>query len=201
MFYGLADLKLYSGRERNFNDLPVNQFREELLVKGDIETVTRYLGSKSINNEILNIRLSKSTRWDYYMLPLEYHEDETEMKYCIFAVSRPEDISAVKALQKSRPVPRDPNAPRFEFRGIVTKMSLELRKLITDQLWDIYDDWDVDIYTHANVNKYIVPYTIYVRTGMEGGLITVIIGVALMAAGTVLLAVLWVKTNRKKNMY
>lgn len=200
VFFGLGWYTKYSAPERDFNNLSSGDFLNDMLVKGDIEAVTGSLGSQSINNEVLGIRVSKATAWNYYVLPLEYHEDKTQRKYCAIAVSRAEDIQAVEALLKDAPVPRDPNAPRFEFRGITMNMNIDVRTSLSKYLWNIYDT-DFNIYNHANVSRYIVPYTIYVRSGNEGGIKPIIIGAAIVLTGGILLTVLFVNTYRKNNMY
>lgn len=200
LFFGIAEFKLYSGRERDFNSLKANEFREELLVKGDIETVTSMLGSRSIENHLFDIKVSNSSAWYFYALPLEYQENKEDQKYCVIAVNKPEDIKAVQALLKNSPVPRDQNAPRFEFRGIVTKMRIDVYQQLTQSLWSTYDT-EFNSFTHKSVKQNIVEYTIYVRTGAEGGIKTIIIGAAIMVAGGVPLALFCAKIYRKKNMY
>lgn len=200
LFFGVSGYVKYSGRERNFNNLKDGELLNDMLVKGDIETVTYYLGSQSIDNEVFGMSVSDSSAWYYYALPLEYHEDKEQQKYCVIAVSEAEDIKAVEALLKSFPVPRDPNAPRFEFRGIVMNMNIDVHALLSEYLWEIYDTY-FNIYTHANVSRYISPYTIYVRNGKAGGIKPIIIGAAILIAGGVLLTLLCVNTYRKKHMY
>lgn len=200
VFFGIGGYMKYSGPERNFNNLRSGEILNDMLLKGDIEAVTGKLGSKHINNEAFGIRVSKASSWNYYVLPLEYHEDKQQQKYCVIAVSKAEDIKAVEALLKKRPAPRDPNAPRFEFRGITMNMNIDVHGWLSEYLWEIYDT-DFNIHTHANVDRYIVPYTIYVRSGEEGGIMPIIIGAAAILVGGILLTVICVKTYRKKHMY
>lgn len=199
-FFGISGYVRYSGPERNFAYLGGGDFSNNMLIKGEIEAVTRKLGTRRINNEAFGTNVSTSSFWSYYVLPIVYSEDKEQRKYAVFAVSRNKDVKAVEALLTPRPAPSDPNAPRFEFHGIAISMDIDIRTRLSEYLWDIYDT-DFNFYTHANVDRYIVPYTIYVRTGDMGGLKPIIIGAALILAGGGLLTLLLVKDHRKKNMY
>lgn len=198
-FFGVGDYTLYSGTERNFNYLSNGELHNKLLVKGDIELVTKELGTERVAPEFLGMPIGKTQTRKYYALPLGYSADKDTQQYCVIAVTGDEDISAVDALLKSSPAPRDPNAPRFEFRGIVMDLTTSVSERLYEYLWGIYDT-DFNFYSHHNVKRNIVPYIIFVRTTEDGGFAPIIIGVAVMLAGGALMTLLAVNTYRKNRL-
>lgn len=199
-YFGINGYFKYSGRERDFNSLKGGDLHDDMLVKGEIPAVTAKLGKTSIDNDVFGIPVSKASAWHYYVYPLEYDNDITKRKYCVFAVSMPKDIAAADALITDKPDAVDPNKPRFEFRGIVIDINYDVHAKLTQYLWNIYDT-DFNIHAHANVSRYIEPYTIYVRTDGAGGIKPIIIGAAMVLAGGVLLIVLCVATYRKNHRF
>lgn len=192
-YFGVNGYLKYSGRERDFNRLKGGDLHDDMLVKGEISSVSHFLGRVSINNEAFGIQVSKAYAWHYYVYPLVYDEDKEKRKYCVFAVSDPKDIAAVEALLKNGGEP-------FKFRGIVMDINYDANEQLTHYLWDIYDT-DFNIHAHANVRKYIVPYTIYVRSDSAGGIKPIIIGAATVVVGGVLLIILSVNTYRKNHRF
>lgn len=199
-FFGISGYVRYSGPEHYFGYLKSGDIVNDMLLKGEIETVTGRLGTRSIKNEAFGIQVSSSLNWHYYVLPFGYSADKMQQKYCVFAVTKNEDVKAVEDLLKPLPAPSGPNAPRFEFHGIAMSMDADIHARLSEYLWETYDT-DFNIYNHAKVDRYIVPYTIYVRTGADGGLAPIIIGASLVLAGGGLLTLISVKTYRKNHMY
>lgn len=192
-YFGVSGYFKYTGRERDFNMLKSGDFHDNMLVKGYVSSMGKDLGRIDIDNEAFGFEVSKASAWHYYVYPLQYDEDIQKRKYCVFAVSDPKDIKAVNALLENGGEP-------FEFRGIVMDINYDANKWLTHYLWDIYDT-DFNIYAHANVRKYIVPYTIYVRSGNAGDIKPIIIGAATVVVGGVLLIILSVNTYRKNHRF
>lgn len=193
-YFGVNGYFKYTGRERDFNFLKSADFHDDMLVKGEINTVIGKLPLKmSIDNEAFGFEVSKASAWHYYVYPLVYDADIENCRYCVFAVSDPKDIAAVNALLKNGGEP-------FEFRGIVMDINYEANEQLTQYLWEIYDT-DFNIYAHASVRKYIVPYTIYVRSGNAGEIKPIIVGAATLLAGGVGLIILCVNTYRKNHRF
>ncbi|MDE6733415.1 MAG: hypothetical protein K2J77_11130 [Oscillospiraceae bacterium] len=197
-YFGVNGYIKYTGRERDFSLLKGGDLHDNMLVKGEISSVMAEIGRMSIDNEAFGFQVSKATAWHYYVYPLEYDNDITKCRYCVFAVSDPKDIAAVNALITDNP--GSPNGDAFEFRGIVMDINYEANERLTHYLWDIYDT-DFNIYAHANVRKYIVPYTIYVRSDSAGEIKPIIIGAAMVLVGGVGLIILWVNTYRKNHRF
>lgn len=193
-YFGVNGYLKYTGRERDFSLLKGGDFHDNMLVKGEINTVIEKLPFKmSIDNEAFGFEVSKASAWYYYVYPVEYDNDIEKCRYCVFAVSDPKDIAAVEALLKNGGEP-------FKFRGIVMDINYDANEQLTHYLWDIYDT-DFNIHAHANVRRYIVPYTIYVRSGSAGEIKPIIIGAATVVVGGVLLIILSVNTYRKNHRF
>lgn len=192
-YFGVNGYLKYTGRERDFSRLKGGDLHDNMLVKGEISSVMAWLGKMDIDNEAFGFTVSKASAWHYYVYPLVYDEDKENRRYCVFAVSDPKDIAAVEALLEKGGEP-------FEFRGIVMDINYDANERLTHYLWDIYDT-DFNIHAHANVRKYIVPYTIYVRSGSAGEIKPIIIGAATVVVGGVLLIILSVNTYRKNHRF
>ena len=209
VIYGVERYMLYSGTERDFNMMSASELQSDLNVKGNIETVTRRLYTESVASEIMGITVGKAKRY-YYVMPIGYEEDFDDQQYCVIAVSSPDDITAVEKLMKNKPAPLDPNAPRFEFRGIALDMSNEVYQRFKTYLEDEYTDDEVgvgefdihDIIFGANVDHNLVPYVIYVKSkNDENFMLPVSIGGACIVLGVGLFILLAINTYRKKHMY
>lgn len=197
-YFGVNGYFKYSGRERDFNTLKGGDLHDDMLVKGEITSVSKWLGKVDINNEAFGIQVSKANAWHYYAYPLQYDEDIEKRKYCVFAVSDPKDIAAVEALLTGNP--DSPTGSAFQFRGIAVDINFDANERLTSYLWDIYDT-DYNVYAHANVRRYIEPYTIYVRSGSAGEVKPIIIGAAMILVGGVLLIILGVNTYRRNHRF
>ena len=191
---------LYSGTERDFNKMSAGELQPKLNVKGNIETVTAMICSETVTSDIFGIPISKADRY-YYAMPIGYQENPKEQQYCVIAVSSPNDVSAVEKLMKDVPVPLDPNAPRFEFRGMALDMPRSIYTKFQDYLYEIYDT-DFNIYAHANVSHNLVPYIIFVKGKNDNNLLAPIIaGGACAVICAVLFILMAVRTYKKIHMY
>lgn len=198
-FYGMKQYMLYSGAERDFNYMSAGELQSKLNVKGNVETVTSLLDTEYTSSDFLGIPIKAGER-KYYALPIGYQEEKKYQQYCVIAVTKNEDIEAIEKLLKGAPTPLDPNAPRFEFRGIVIDITEDMLKRLTNYLWDVYDT-EFDIY-HKNVKKNIVPYVIFVKNGGEDNyLLPIIAGGAIAVIGAGLFVLLAINTYRRKHMY
>lgn len=192
--YGTILYTLYSGSERNFNNMSAGELQPKLNVKGDVETVTKMLYSEHVTSDILGIPVGSANRY-YYVMPIGYQEDPKQQQYCVIAVSDPDNVAAIDKLMKNGPVPRDPNAPRFEFRGIALDMSTKVYAKFEDYLHEIY-------FVNANVSHNLVPYIIFVKGEIDDNFLPPIIaGGACAVIGAVLFILLAVKTYKRKHMY
>ena len=201
IYFGTVDYMLYSGPTRNFNYMADGDLRSNMLIEGDIETVVQLIGTEHVSHEILGIPIGKSTMRYYYALPLTYHIDLDRQRYCVIAVNGEDNKKALDALLKNRPVDRDPNAPRFEFKALVMDMLPSTYQELTNYLHTVYDT-DFNIYNHKNVKKNIVQYTIYVQSNDEkGGVMPIIVGAAMILGGIALTVLLAVATYRKNHRY
>lgn len=195
-YFGINGFVKYSRREHDFNSLKGGDLHDDLLVKGSVSTMGEWLFRTSIDNDVFGIPVSRASYWNYYVYPFQDDEDKTKRKYCVFAVSMPEDIEAVNALMND-----GANAEPFEFHGISISMNHEVYQSLTARLWETYDDPLFSIHAHANVSRYIEPYTIYVRTADSGGIKPVIIGAAILLAGGAALTIYCVGIYRKAHRY
>lgn len=192
-YFGVNGYFKYAGRERDFSLLKSGELHDDMLVKGEISSVMAEIGRTSIDNEAFGFEVAKASAWHYYVYPLVNDADIENCRYCVFAVSEPKDIAAVDALLKNGGEP-------FEFSGIVMDINYDANERLTQYLWNIYDtEWN--IHAHANVRKYIVPYTIYVRSGNAGEIKPIIIGAAMLLVSGAGLIILCVNTYRRNHRY
>lgn len=200
--FGLGEYMRFSGVERGFCNRP-EDLSDGLNIKGSIETVTERLGSEDITRTVLGIPIGGKARRYYYALPLGYAEDKEDQKYCVIAVVDDKDVEALNGLLKGSPAPSDPNAPRFEFRGLVKNSFLDVQTSLSNYLKDVYTRDNLNpIPKLKNVNKYIAPYTIYVKTAVDDNYpITITIGLIAALVGTGLFIILAVRTYRKAHLY
>ena len=200
VIYGFERYELYSGAERDFNLMSASELQPKLNLKGNIETVTYMLCTEVVTSDILGIPVGSATRY-YYVLPIGYEEDFKNQKYCLIAVSDTKDAEALDKLKKSVPVPLDPNAPRFEFRGMSLDMPEDIYHKFQNYLYEEYDT-DFNIYMHANVSKNLVPYIIFVKgKNDENFLLPIIVGAVCAVVGAGLFILLAIRIYRKKHMY
>ena len=198
--YQTVRYMLYSGTERDFNNMSAGELQPKLNLKGNIETVTAMICSETVTSDIFGIPVGKADRY-YYAMPIGYKEDPKEQQYCVIAVSNPDDISAVEKLMKEEPVPLDPNAPRFEFRGMALDMPISVYTRFQDYLYKLYDT-EFNIYTHTNVSHNLVPYIIFVKGKNDDNLLApIIIGGAVAVISATLFILLAVRTYKKIHMY
>lgn len=199
--FGIKGYLMYWGTERDLNIMNPGELQRNLNVKGSVETTLGELGRDHITNSVFGIPVGKNTLRYYFLIPLGYEEDIKEQKYAVLAADRPEDVELLKSLDKSLPAPLDPNAPRFEFSGIVMDITPTIRTNMYNKLWEIYDT-EFNIYTHKNVNGNLIPYTIYVKSGEErGNLTAIIVGGAVTLASLTAFIILAVATYKKKHRY
>lgn len=203
MMYGAERYMLYSGTERDFNMMSASELQSQLNVRGNIETVTHLLHTETVTSDILGIPVGKATRY-YYVLPIGYQDDIDDQQYCLIAVSNPEDIEAVKKLMKAEPAPPDPNAPRFEFRGMALETPTEVYREFKAYLQGEYrDEFNIhDLIFNANVDNNLLPYTIYVKSKNDENFLTpIIVGGVCVVVGAGMFILLAVRTYRKKHKY
>lgn len=200
--YGFINYSLYSAPERTFYNRSSEELQRNLNIKGSIETVTKLIGKKSVIMKFGGFNINTRKMRHYYAMPISYSEDPAGQQYCVIAASDPEDIKVLENLMKDKPVPLDQNAPRLEFRGIVSEISQDIHKNLTEYLWDVYDT-DLDVYMHHNVKGNIVPYIIYVKGDKSdsGLLVPIIVGGTVMLVSIALFILILVLTHRKKHMY
>lgn len=194
-YFGINGYVKYSGRESDFNNLKGGDLHDDLLVKGHVTTMGKWLGKSDIDNDVFGIPVSDASAWHYYVYPFQNDEDKEKRKYCVFAVSRPKDIAAVEALVKN-----GSSAERFEFHAISMDMNYDVYHQLTEYLWDVYDT-EFNIHAHANVSRYIEPYTIYVRTEDAGGIRPIIIGAAMILVGGAVLIIYSFVIYRKEHRF
>ena len=209
MIYGAERYMLYSGTERNYNLMSGSELQPNLNVKGDIETVIYLLHTETVSSDILGFPMGSVTRY-YYVLPIGYQNNSDKQQYCTIAVSDPDDVAAVERLMKNTPVPLDPDAPRFEFRGMALDMPTEVYQKFKAYLESKYTNNDIgvgefnmhDIIFGANVDYNLVPYTIFVKGKNDDNFMLPIgIGGACAILGIGLFILLAVRTYRKKHKY
>lgn len=198
--YGARQYFLYSGAERNFNNMTPDELQDNLNIKGSIETVTKMLGTGAPATGLFGIQL-RDSQPRYYVMPLGYESEPKKQQYCIIVVRGKENVEALESIKKKSPQPSDPNAPRYEFRAIVKDMDTETYLALEKYLWTIYDT-EFNIYAHANVKRNISPYVIFVKGKADSNLLLPIIaGACAATAGMVLLVILAVSTYKKIHMY
>lgn len=203
VIYGVDRYTLYSGAERNFNMMSSSELQPKLNLKGDIQTVTKMLYRDTVTSEILGIPVGKATLF-YYIMPIGYQENVDKQEYCLIAVSNPDDVTVVEKLMKDDAVPLDPDAPRFEFRGMALDIPTELYQRFKKYLQDKYYDEESihDILYGANVDGNLVPYVIYVKSkNDENMILPIAVGGASAVLGVGLFILLAISTYKKAHMY
>ena len=203
VIYGVERYTIFSGPERSFDLMSPSELQPELNVKGNLETVTKLLYYETVSSNIMGIPIGSAKRY-YYAMPIGYQENADIQQYCVIAVSASDDITAVEKLMKDDPVPLDPNAPRFEFRGMVLDMPTELYQRFKKYLQDkYYDEEDIhDILYGAKVDRNLVPYVIYVKGKNDDNfLLPVGVGGACAVIGVGLFILLAIRTYKKAHMY
>lgn len=198
--YGFINYQLYSATERSFDNKTETELLPHMNIKGSIDAVTYKLGSEAMTRDILGFKINTDDERHYYALPVGYSENPAKQQYCVIAVYRPEDVEAVESLMRKDPLPPDPDAPRFEFRGIVMNMT-------TDMLFSLrgyingYFVHTLGIYGGTLYNANILPYTIFVKGDDSDLLQPVIVGGAAFLISVSLFILLAVRTYKKKHMY
>ncbi len=201
MVFGIKGCLMYSGVERDLNIMAPNELQHNLNVKGSVETTLGKLGYDHVTNTVFGIPVGKDTLRYYFLIQLGYEENIDDQKYAVLAADKPEDIELLKSLDKSEPVPLDPNAPRFEFRGISMDITPTIRTNMYNRLWEIYDT-EYNIYNHKNVDKNIIPYAIYVKNGTDNSYLTaIIVGGSVALASAAAFAIVAVVTYKQKHKY
>ena len=201
VIYGYERYMLYSGPERDLDFMAGSELQPKLNVKGSVETVTKLLYTENVSSNIFGIPVGSAKRY-YYAMPIGYREDSSTQQYCVIAVSDPDDVAAVEKLMKNEPAPLDPNAPRFEFRGISLDTPTEVYQSFKDYLQKYYYVPEVNFYFYPNVDDNLIPYTIFVKGKNEDSLLTpIIIGGVCAVLGVGLFVLLAIRTYKKKHMY
>ena len=209
VIYGAERYMLFSGTERDFDLMSASELQPQLNIKGSIETVTQLVHTETVTSDIFGIPIGRATRY-YYVVPIGYSEDYDKQQYCTIAVSGNDAISAVEKLMKEKPVPLDPNAPRYEFRGLALDTPNEVYMKFKAYLEDEYTDDEIgaeefdihEILFGADVTYNLVPYTIYVKSKNDDkSILPIGIGAACAVLGVGLFILLAINTHRKKHMY
>lgn len=195
--YGARQYFQYSGAERAYNILPPEQYQNMLNVTGSIDgtkRVTQLIFTEPVRKEVLGIPIGKQLNRKYYILLLNPSEDINHRQYCVIAATNPDDIKQLDAL-------KDGSSSEFDFRGLIGDMPFTIHQVLTKRLQEIYDT-DFNIYVHKKVEKYIVPYTIYIKHGEDDNLLLPIIaGGAAVLIGAAAIVLLAVNTYRKNHSY
>ena len=200
-FFGFKQYAIYSGAERDMDNMSVNELQPKLIVTGHTQTVTKKLFVEQVQNNILGVPLGFGKERCYYAMPLGYQENPENQKYCVIAATDPDDIEQIEKLMKNSPQPNDPNAPSFEFRGVITDMSDMVFQLFREYLWNIYDT-EFNIYSHKNVSNNLVQYMIILsRDTAEKYLVLIIAGSVCAVVCAVLIVIIAVRTYKKKHYY
>ena len=209
VIYGAERYMLFSGTERDFDLMSASELQPQLNVKGSIETVTKLVYNETVTSEIFGIPIGSTTRY-YYVVPIGYSEDYDKQQYCTIAVSGNDAISAVEKLMKEKPVPLDPNAPRYEFRGLALDTPNEVYVKFKAYLEHEYTNDEIgigefdihDILFGADVSYNLVPYTIFVKSKSDDkSLLPIGIGGACAVLGAGLFILLAIRTYKKAHMY
>lgn len=195
--FGVRQYFQYSGAERTYNNLPHGQYQNLLNVKGSIDgtkKVTQLIFTEPVRKEILGFPIGKQLERKYYILLLNPSEDKEFSRYCVIAATEPEDIKQLEAL-------KDGGSAEYEFRGLICDMPYTIHSILTDRLQEIYDT-DFNIYIHKKVEKYIVPYTIYIKNGEDDNLLLpTIAGAAAALIGAAALVLLAINTYRRSHRF
>lgn len=209
VIYGVERYMLFSGPERDFDLMSASELQPQLNVKGGIETVTKLLHTETVTSDIFGIPIGSAKRY-YYAVPIGYSEDHDKQRYCTIAVSSSDDIAVVEKLMKDEPVPLNPNAPRYEFRGLALDTPKEVYMKFKAYLESEYTNDEVgagefdihDILFGANVDYNLVPYTIYVKSESDDkSVLPISIGGACAVLGVGLFILLAIRTYKKAHMY
>lgn len=195
--FGVQQYFLYSGAERSFNYMTPEQYQNMLNVNGSIDgtkKVIRRIYHESVRKDILGLPIGKQLERKYYLLLLNPSEDKEYSKYCVIAATEPDAVEQLDALEEG-------GSATFEFRGLMRDMSYSIHTVLTDTLQGIYDT-EYNIYNHKKVEKYIIPYTIFVKSGEDNDLmLPIIAGGAAALVGTAAIVLLAINTYRKNHMY
>lgn len=195
--FGTRQYFQYSGAERTYNNMPSGQYQDMLNVSGSIDgtkKVTQLIFTEPVRREVLGFPIGRQLVRKYYILLLNPSEDKERSRYCVIAATDPDDIKQLDAL-------KDGGSADFEFRGIIHDMPLTIHKILTERLQEIYDT-DFNIYVHKKVEKYIVPYTIYIKNGEDDNLLLPIIaGGAAALIGAAAIVLLAINTYRRNHRY
>ena len=201
--FGAERYMLYSGTERSFDLISASELLPNMNVKGSIETVTHLLYTETVSSNIMGVPIGNTERY-YYVLPIGYQADPDKQQYCVLAVSGSDDAAAVEKLIKNKPAPPDPDAPRFEFRGISMEMPKDVYKEFKAYLQGEYrDELDIhDLLFNANVDSNLAPYVIYVKGKKDTDFFTpIIVGGVCAVLGIGLFILLAIRTYKKAHMY
>lgn len=185
IYHGTADYAIYGGPERDFNSMKPSELQNMLNIKGTLDSAGELMVSAISEN---------GAQRDYYVLPLVKTDDNEQQRYCVIAVTTAEDRAALAKLSSG-------GSDKFEFRAVCMNMETDMHLALKKRLWKIYDTM-FDIYTHENVEKYIIPYTIFVKHG-EGSdsVAQIIIGGVILVISLGIFAVLAVRTYKKAHQY
>lgn len=172
----------------------------------EVDTETYRMISRAVYAETYWDNLfSKGTAQYYYAFPYE-----GSGKFVLLAVSDKEDLEAIKQLYTEKPHEYADGAPKLDIYGVVGNMEPTQKSSLTAYL--VYNpevlgiENGLDLYSHLYTmelfaNAHIAPYVIYITHPKGADIIPLIIGIAMCAAGIVLIILLVKRIKDEKESY
>lgn len=192
--YGLRGYVNFSGPERSLNNMQPQELQDNMRVKGTLDEgfkVITKLGEQDVTAEILGFPIGGQRQRVFYLLLLNPGEEDDKRQYCAVA-AEDDDAARLEELQNGGTEP-------FEFTGFSIDISYDIREELTDHLRKIYTP-DL-VYYVPNVEKYIIPYTIFIMDNNNDYIIPIVAGGAAALAGVVAIVLLARNTYKKTHMY
>lgn len=192
--YGLRRYYKFSGSERSLNNMQPQELQNNMRVKGTLDEgykVITKLGEQDITAEILGFPIGGQRQRVFYLLLLNPGEEDDKHQYCAIAADDEDDAARLEELRIGGTKP-------FEFTGFSLDISYDIREELTDHLRKIYTP-DL-VYYVPNVEKYIIPYTIFIMDN-NNYFIPIVAGGAAALAGAAAIVLLARKTHKKTQMY
>ncbi len=193
--YGLRGYYKFSGPERSLNNMQPQELQNNMRVKGVLDEgfkVITKLGEQDITADILGFPIGGQRRRIFYLLLLNPEEEDDKRQYCAVAADNEDDAARLETLRSGGTEP-------FEFTGFSLDISYDIREELTDHLRKIYTT-DL-VYFVPNVEKHIIPYTIFIMDNNSDYITPIVAGGAAALAGAAAIVLLAKNTYKKMHMY
>lgn len=215
IFYSCRDLLINSTTPVDLKNVSPSRLSDGMTVKGSIYQVIGRAYPVEAYGEIVGGAvftethgenfLSKGTKQYFFALPYESSD-----RFVLLAISDKKDLDTIKQLLTNKPHVYADGAPGLDIYGVVGNMQPAQKSALTQFLIARPEALGIesgtDLYSHMYTmdllaNNRIAPYVIYVKHNRGADIVPLIIGIAMCAAGILLIILLVKRIKDEKESY